>query len=285
MENLGIDFRLIVVQIINFGLLLFLLTKFLYKPILKILDERKKRIAKSLADAQKIEEERVSLKEEKEKELKKAKDEAKEIVSEAKSEAEKERSEILKRVQEETERMVQKAKEQLILEKEKVRQALKTEAVDLALAMAEKLLEEKLARVQQKELMRQSLGLLKKGLRPSDLFQAPLFERKKTSPQAGKIALEILTLLKKTQNLKLLPQILEKLESQMLESAEIITAALLKPEEEQKVRQTLEEIFGGNIKIKFRVNPKIVGGMVVRVGDQVFDSSLLGKARQLRESI
>src|SRR3989337_2314560 len=97
MESLGIDLKLIIIQIINFGLLLFLLTKFLYKPILRILDERKNKIEESLANAQKIAEEKVKLEEEKTKEITEAREVGKRIIEEMRLFGEKEREEILKR--------------------------------------------------------------------------------------------------------------------------------------------------------------------------------------------
>ena len=48
----GIDWRLLLIQIINFAILLFLLKIFLYKPIMKIIDERKVKIEKGMADAE-----------------------------------------------------------------------------------------------------------------------------------------------------------------------------------------------------------------------------------------
>jgi F-type H+-transporting ATPase subunit b len=47
----GIDARLILIQVVNFGLLMAALTYFLYKPVLKLLDERAARIAKGIEDA------------------------------------------------------------------------------------------------------------------------------------------------------------------------------------------------------------------------------------------
>jgi F-type H+-transporting ATPase subunit b len=38
----GIDWRLFIIQAINFGLVVFLLSKFLYKPILNVIEERRK---------------------------------------------------------------------------------------------------------------------------------------------------------------------------------------------------------------------------------------------------
>ena len=48
MEKLGIEPILLLTQVINFTILVVVLTKFLYKPILKMLDERKKKIEEGL---------------------------------------------------------------------------------------------------------------------------------------------------------------------------------------------------------------------------------------------
>ena len=50
-EAFGIDIRLIIIQIVNFGLLMVVLSYYLYKPVLKMLKEREEKIAKGIADA------------------------------------------------------------------------------------------------------------------------------------------------------------------------------------------------------------------------------------------
>jgi F-type H+-transporting ATPase subunit b len=51
-EAFGIDIRLIIIQVVNFGLLMVLLTYLLYKPVLKMLKDREDTIAKGIADAE-----------------------------------------------------------------------------------------------------------------------------------------------------------------------------------------------------------------------------------------
>lgn len=51
-EAFGIDVRLIIIQAVNFGLLMIVLTYFLYTPVLKLLRERQEKIAQSLKDAE-----------------------------------------------------------------------------------------------------------------------------------------------------------------------------------------------------------------------------------------
>jgi len=54
-NQFGINPLLLLAQVVNFAVLLFILKRFLYKPILKVLEERKKRIEESLKNAEEIE--------------------------------------------------------------------------------------------------------------------------------------------------------------------------------------------------------------------------------------
>ncbi len=55
LDQFGVQPVLLAAQVVNFLILLFILKKFLYKPILKVLDERKKKIEESLKNAEEIE--------------------------------------------------------------------------------------------------------------------------------------------------------------------------------------------------------------------------------------
>ena len=55
-RNFGIQPVLLLAQIVNFLIILYLLQKFFYKPIVKLLEQRKKRIEESLKNADLIEE-------------------------------------------------------------------------------------------------------------------------------------------------------------------------------------------------------------------------------------
>ncbi len=53
-EQFGFDWRYFIAQIVSFGIVALLLHRFAYKPVLKVLEDRKQRIAESLANAEKI---------------------------------------------------------------------------------------------------------------------------------------------------------------------------------------------------------------------------------------
>jgi F-type H+-transporting ATPase subunit b len=81
--HLGIDIKLLIAQIINFGLLLWLLSKFLYKPIIKRIEKDENELKRSQEKTIALEQEKQEFSEEKTKEIAEAKDRAKEIIKEA----------------------------------------------------------------------------------------------------------------------------------------------------------------------------------------------------------
>src|SRR5512136_1154217 len=95
LQKLGIDFKVLIAQIINFGILFFILKHFLYKPILNGLDKRKKRIKESLEKAAEIEKRSAESEKEYNERMLKANQEATVIVEKARVDAEKTRKSIL----------------------------------------------------------------------------------------------------------------------------------------------------------------------------------------------
>lgn len=138
----GINGKLILIQVVNFGLLLFLLHRFLYKPLAKIIDERKEKIEKGVENA-----------EEAENNLKKAKQKSDEILSDAAKEAEKavisarkagqaERAEIVESAEERGQAMLLRATKQAEEERIKIIKEGESEIAKLAILAAEKILKD-----------------------------------------------------------------------------------------------------------------------------------------------
>ena len=69
------------------------------------------------------------------------------------------------------------------------------------------------------------------------------------------------------------------------ESATVTSALPLSAEEAQRIEKGLHEQLGSEAKVEFRVNPAILGGLVVRVGDKVIDGSVSGKLAALEQSL
>jgi F-type H+-transporting ATPase subunit b len=68
------------------------------------------------------------------------------------------------------------------------------------------------------------------------------------------------------------------------ESAQVTSALPLNPEEQEAVKRDVLARAGAK-EVHFRVDPSILGGLVIRVGDKVLDSSVAGKLEGLRQSL
>lgn len=69
------------------------------------------------------------------------------------------------------------------------------------------------------------------------------------------------------------------------ESAEVVSALPLTTDEQATVKKEILAKMGSKSTVAFRVDPNILGGLVVKVGDKVLDGSVAGKLDSLRQSI
>ena len=139
----GIDWRLLLLQAFNFGLTLLVLWYFLYRPVLRILDERREKIARGVRDAEEATE-HVKLAEGKGKAmLSKAEKEAEELLGRAnKHGAERER-EMLAEAQKKSDRLLEEAVQRSAEERRKALDSSREEIARMAVLAAEKVLLEK----------------------------------------------------------------------------------------------------------------------------------------------
>lgn len=134
----------LVAQIINFLILLAILTKIAYRPILTALSERRAHIEKSLKEA---EQDRVlagKLKQEGQQQILEARIQARSIVDEAIILGEKSKDAILQHAREENARLVKQAQEQIERDYQQAMNRLRAEVAVLAVAAAEKIIEKNL---------------------------------------------------------------------------------------------------------------------------------------------
>ena len=142
MKELGIDLGLLVSQVVNFGLLVALLTVFLYKPILRKLEERAERVKKGLEDADRAERLKAEAEAHRKEELDHARGEAHEVVERATRAAEQQRQEILAQARQEAHEIIMRAQQQAEREIQEGQVAIRQEVIDLAIASASHLLQE-----------------------------------------------------------------------------------------------------------------------------------------------
>jgi F-type H+-transporting ATPase subunit b len=130
----------LLIQALNFIILLFVLHRFLYKPLLAKMEERSGAIKRSLDEAQAARAEAARQQEENAARLKTAYAEAAAIREQALKEAGEEQRRLVEAARAESQRMIESAKSQLEADVRKAREDLRREVSDLAVAVAEKLI-------------------------------------------------------------------------------------------------------------------------------------------------
>ena len=162
MDKLGIQPSSIVAQIVNFAILAFLLQRFLYKPVLKMLDARKAKIKESLDLAEKTQKQHANWEVEHKKLISKSKTEAQAILSDAKKQATQIRAEQVEKAKED----ISKEKNKMLSEVEntlsKEREKIKSQSLELASTLAKKAISSALDVKHQDALISASLSELKK---------------------------------------------------------------------------------------------------------------------------
>ena len=132
---------LIIWTLVVFGILLFLAWRLGYPELLKMVEERERRIQKQLEEAEKANTEAQRLLEDHKKQIAAAHHEAQDILAKAKSVSQKERETLLAKAREEYDGLLKRARKDIDDEKEKAIQALRREAVDLSIAAASRVIE------------------------------------------------------------------------------------------------------------------------------------------------
>ena len=152
-----LDPGLFIWTILTFLILLGVLAKFAWNPLLKMLKDREDLIRSSLEDAEKAQTELANLNAEREEIINKARSEAQSILSEGKVAASKLKDETLKAAKDQAKSILTDAEKQIRIEKHKVIEEIKSEVVDLSLSVAEKLIKKNISREDNQTLIDESL--------------------------------------------------------------------------------------------------------------------------------
>src|SRR5437667_12775556 len=134
----------IIWTVVIFVILLALLWRLGYPALLRMVEERERRIQKQLEDAERANTEAQRLLEEHKKQIAAAHHEAQEILAKAKTVSQKERETLLAKAREEYDALLNRARKDIDAEKEKAIQALRREAVELSIAAASRVIESNL---------------------------------------------------------------------------------------------------------------------------------------------
>lgn len=243
LDKLGINLGLLIVQIISFAIVFLTLNAWVYKPMVNMMETRKKKIAQGLEDAQVAAEARSDAEKEAAKIIANAQTEAGNIVREATERAAAAGQAVKAEAEAEAAQIREAAVIEAEMERNRILGDLRSQVAALAIAAANKLVGEALDEKKQRALLNEFFSGVK----------------------AGKVV------------------VLEDVNFAG-ESAEVVSALPLTADEEEAVRKDVLSKIGAK-DVNFRVDPTILGGLVVRVGDKVVDGSVSGRLESLRQSL
>ena len=244
MEKLGLNLGFLIVQILNFAIIMVVLIAWVYKPLMNMLQKRREKIEKGLEDAQVAADARANA--EKDAEALKADAQAKaaQMIREATEKAEAANRDVRAAAEAEMANARKAGLVEMETEKERALNELRVHVTALAIAAAQKIIGETLDAKRQHILVDEFFSGLK----------------------ANKVVI---------------------LEGATFtgDEAEVTSALPLTEEEKKKVMDDVMKRLGAKAKVSFNVDPNILGGLILRVGDTVIDGSVVNQVENLRESL
>ena len=243
MEALGINFGLLIVQIIAFIIVFLTLNSWVYKPMLDMMETRKQKIAQGLEDARVASEARADAQKDAQKIMAEAQAEAGKVVREATERAASAGKDVKAAAEAEAAKAREAAMGEAELERNRILGDLRGQVAALSIAAANKLVGEALDEKKQHALIDEFFSGVK----------------------SGKVV------------------VLEGADFKG-ESAEVTSALPLSSKEQEAAKKDILSKVGAQA-VTFRVDPSILGGVVIKVGDKVLDGSVAGKLDGLRQTL
>jgi F-type H+-transporting ATPase subunit b len=239
------DFWTFLFQIVNFVVLLFILKRLLFKPIREIMEKRRKTISDALGEAGDMKKEAERLKGELNEELRRQKKVRKEVEAEMRTEVDEERVRLIECARKDAERVIEKERALYEMEKRKFENDLTKHAADMVSDYAVRMLRD----VADEELHR---GILRK-------FHDGVKD----------MAADIAGAMHGDGPL----------------SFTVVSAFPLSDDETVSIRKGLETSLDNTINVTFETDAALIAGIMIRVDDRVYDFSLQGQIRTLKEKL
>jgi F-type H+-transporting ATPase subunit b len=244
LEKLGLNLGFLLVQIINFAIIMVVLIAWVYKPLMNMLAKRREKIEKGLEDAQVAADARANAEKDAEVLMADAQAKAAQMIREATEKAEAANRDVRGAAEAEMANLRKAGLAEINTEKERALNELRVHVSALAIAAAQKIIGESLDEKRQHALVNEFFSGVK----------------------AGKVTV---------------------LEGVALEGdeAEVTSALPLTDAEKMTVKEDVMKKLGAKATVSFSVDPNILGGLILRVGDKVIDGSVVNQVQSLRESL
>lgn len=162
LKNLGFDPIMLGAQILNFLIILFLLKRFLYKPMFSMIKKREDLIKEGVKQAEEAKQTLEKALLEEKKMLSKASEESKKIIEDARRSAQEVSREIEENTKNQTEKMIMEAKEYISQESKNAEEKILEKVSLLASEMLTKTLSGMIGEKEQKQIVDKALKQIKK---------------------------------------------------------------------------------------------------------------------------
>jgi F-type H+-transporting ATPase subunit b len=157
LARLGINLPLLLAQIVNFTILVVLLRLFAYKPVLKMLDDRSKKVEESIKQTEAIKEQLARTEEESKKRLDVAAKEGLDIIASASRTGEEVRKQAQEEAKKDAETIIVRARGEIQQERDGAISELRREFADLTILAAEKVIDKSLDKEAHRKLIEETL--------------------------------------------------------------------------------------------------------------------------------
>lgn len=161
-KNFGIDPYLVGAEIVNFLIILYVLKRFLYKPVFSMLKKREEMIKQGLKDAKTSKEELEKTEVERKKILKLAREDAKKIIDEANRESQEIIASAAEKAKKQTSVSLKEAQEEIVRETREAEKRLQSKIGLLVENIIKQSLKDLLSPAEQKEILEKTLKYLPK---------------------------------------------------------------------------------------------------------------------------
>ncbi len=155
---LGFNLPALIAQLINFTLLLVLFSLFLYKPLMRVLDERKKRIQEGLEASDEAKQRLSQTEQDVARELERARQDGQGLIAQAQQVAGRIQDEARQSARAEAEHLIERARGEIQLERDSAIADLRREFAGLAIAAAERVIKRSLDAKAHKQLIEEVLA-------------------------------------------------------------------------------------------------------------------------------
>jgi F-type H+-transporting ATPase subunit b len=243
LEALGFNLGFLILQILAFIIVFLTLNAWVYKPLLNMMEARKKKIAQGLEDARLAEERLANIDKDYQAKLDEARVDGQKAVAEMTANAEKQASAIVAKANEDVARIKAQAQEDAELQRNRALADLRGQVVTLSIAAANKLIGDAMDEKRQRALVDEFFSGVK----------------------SGKVML------------------LDEGVKASSVKAEVTSALPLSVDEQATIKNDLTS--RGATGVDFKVDPKILGGLVVRMGDRVVDGSVSSQLEAMSQSL